>query len=122
NIQNESETPEKPQVLIERAAGYAQVKPERDKNARASYRELWWQHVEARPALRKVLLPLPRFLATIIVSKYRLFVWMATPTLPDHALILFGKAEDYFFGLLHSRVHEVWARAQGTQVRERESG
>ena len=28
----------------------------------------------------------------------------------------------YFFGVLHSRVHEVWAREQGTQVRERESG
>ncbi len=26
------------------------------------------------------------------------------------------------FGVLHSRVHEVWSRAQGTQVRERESG
>ena len=24
--------------------------------------------------------------------------------------------------MLHSRIHEVWARAQGTQVRERESG
>ncbi len=28
----------------------------------------------------------------------------------------------YFFGVLQSRIHEVWARAQGTQVRERESG
>ncbi len=28
----------------------------------------------------------------------------------------------YFFGVLHSRVHEFWARAQGTQMRERESG
>ena len=26
------------------------------------------------------------------------------------------------FGLLQARPHEVWARAQGTQVRERESG
>ena len=26
------------------------------------------------------------------------------------------------FGVLHSRVHEVWARRLGTQVRERESG
>ena len=29
---------------------------------------------------------------------------------------------DYFFGVLHSRFHEVSARAQGTQVRERDSG
>ena len=30
--------------------------------------------------------------------------------------------QDSVFGVLHSRAHEVWARAQGTQVRERESG
>jgi hypothetical protein len=32
------------------------------------------------------------------------------------------RSDDYFFGVLHSRVHELWARAQGTQLRERESG
>jgi hypothetical protein len=47
---------------------------------------------------------------------------MSAPTLPDHQLIAFARDDDYFFGVLHSRVHEVWARAQGTQVRERESG
>src|SRR5207247_754800 len=31
-------------------------------------------------------------------------------------------SDDYFFGVLHSRIHEMWARAQGTQLRERESG
>ena len=29
---------------------------------------------------------------------------------------------NFFFGVLHSRVHEVWARGLGTQVREVESG
>ena len=37
---------------------------------------------------------------------------------------MFARADDSFFGVLHSRVHELWARApgMGTQVRERESG
>ena len=43
-------------------------------------------------------------------------------TLPDHQLIVFARSDDYFFGVLHSRVHEVWALAQGTQLRERERG
>jgi hypothetical protein len=30
--------------------------------------------------------------------------------------------DDYTFGVLHSRFHEVWALAQGTQLREKESG
>src|SRR5271157_5333967 len=72
--------------------------------------------------MRQALSPLTRFLATATVSKHRLFVWLQTPTLPDHQLIVFARADDYFFGTLHSQAHEAWARAQGTQVRERESG
>ncbi|MBS3764161.1 MAG: hypothetical protein KGZ25_12755, partial [Planctomycetes bacterium] len=40
----------------------------------------------------------------------------------DDQLIVFPRSDHYFFGVLHSRVHEVWARAQGTQLREAESG
>jgi len=100
------------------------VKPERDKNKRDSYRDKWWLHVELRPAMRAAIAPLARFLVTIGVSKHRLFKWMTGPTLPDHQLFVFSRDDDYFFGALHSRAHEVWARApgMGTQVRERESG
>jgi hypothetical protein len=98
------------------------VKPERDKNARESYWRLWWQHVEARPAMRARLMPLDRYLCTCRVSKHRLFVWLNIPTLPDSATFAFSRADDYFLGVLHSRFHEVWALAQGTQLREKESG
>jgi hypothetical protein len=98
------------------------VRPERQKNKRQAYRERWWIHVEARPAMRAALTRIDRFLATLTVSKYRLFVWSASPILPDHQLIIFAESDDYFLGLVHSRVHEVWARAQGTQLREVESG
>jgi hypothetical protein len=37
-------------------------------------------------------------------------------------LLVFARDDDYFLGVLHSRVHEVWARAMGTQLREVESG
>jgi hypothetical protein len=33
-----------------------------------------------------------------------------------------ARDDDYFFGVLHSRLHEVWAKATGTQLREAESG
>ncbi len=94
----------------------------RQKNKRESYKSRWWVHVESRPAMREALEDLDRFIVTPTVSKHRLFVWMSSPTLPDHQLIAIARADDYFFGVLHSRVHEAWARAQGTQVRERESG
>ncbi|HEY5310967.1 MAG TPA: DNA methyltransferase [Pirellulales bacterium] len=98
------------------------VLPDRQKNKRQSYRDKWWLHVESRPAMRRALFSLERFVATISVGKHRVFAWMARPTLPDHQLFVFGGPTNSFFGVLHSRPHEVWARAQGTQVRERESG
>ena len=68
------------------------------------------------------LRPCKRFILTPRVSKHRIFIWQSSPSIPDDALFVFARSDDYFFGVLHSRVHEVWARSQGTQVRERESG
>jgi len=98
------------------------VRPERQKNKRQAYRERWWIHVEARPAMRSQLAEVQRFIGTARVSKHRLFCRIESPTLPDCQLIVFAESGDYFFGLVHSRVHEVWARIQGTQLREVESG
>jgi hypothetical protein len=47
---------------------------------------------------------------------------MSTETLPDHQLVAVCRDDDYTFGVLHSRVHEAWARGMGTQLREVESG
>ncbi len=111
-------------ALYEEPFEYAasRVKPFRERNRRDAYRLKWWLHVEPRPRMRASLAPLERFLATPTVSKHRLFVWLDGATLPDHQLIVFARDDDYFFGVLHSRVHELWARAMGTQLREVESG
>jgi hypothetical protein len=95
------------------------VKPERDRNNRDVYKRLWWQHVEARPAMHKAMRPLPRIITTVRVSKHRVFVWMCAPTLPDCATFIFARSDDYFFGVLHSRLHEVWALKLGTRLETR---
>jgi len=82
----------------------------------------WWIHQRPRPDMRQALEPLARYVATPILTKYRFFVWLAREVLADHQLIVFARDDDYFFGVLHSSVHEVWARATGTQLREAESG
>lgn len=99
-----------------------EVKPARDGNRRAAYAQRWWIHVESRPAMRETLAPLFRFIATPNLTKFRLFTFLGTETLPDHQLIAFARSDDYFFGVLHSSVHELWARRMGTQLREVESG
>ena len=82
----------------------------------------WWLHQRPRPDMRAAIGKLHRYIATPTVSKHRLFVWLKHPTLPDHQLIVIAREDDYMFGLLHSKIHELWARSKGTQLREAESG
>src|SRR5206468_3229175 len=101
--------------------GYVEkhVRPVRAENKRKIYRERWWVHGEARPAMLQSLRPLPRFLATPRVSKHRVFVWISPEYLPSDATVAFARDDDYFFGVLHSRFHEVWALKLGTRLETR---
>ncbi len=85
------------------------VKPERIKNNREAYRKYWWRFAEPRPGLRMALKRLPRFIATIAHAKHRFFVWLPITTSPDQALITIARADDTTFGILHSRIHELWS-------------
>jgi type II restriction/modification system DNA methylase subunit YeeA len=95
------------------------VKPIRETNKRQSYRERWWLHVEPRSGWRDAQAGLTRFLVTPRVATYRSFVWRAAATLPDSATIAFAREDDYFFGVLHSRAHEVWSLRMGTSLEDR---
>lgn len=95
------------------------VKEKRLGNRRAHRREQWWLHGEFAPNLRAAIGARPRYLVTPRVSKYRLFVWQPSSTLPDSATVAFGREDDYFFGVLHSRLHRIWALKQGTQLETR---
>src|SRR5581483_6626609 len=98
------------------------VYPVRKRNHRDTYRERWWLYAEARPGMRKAIASVSRYFATPRVSKHRLFVWQEPRVLCNDGTIVFAREDDYFFGVLHSHIHEVWARSQGTQLREAESG
>lgn len=95
----------------------AAVRNIRAANKRTSYATRWWLHVEPRPALRKAVTTVLRFLATPTLARHRMFVWLFRPTLPDHQLIAFARDDDYFFGVLHSRVHEVWSLHKASKLR-----
>jgi hypothetical protein len=90
------------------------VRPIRAANNRPSYRDRWWLHAESRPSMRRELEALDRFLVTPIVAKHRFFVWLDRTNTPDQKLIVFARQDDYFFGVLHSRAHEVWSLRQGS--------
>ena len=69
--------------------------------------------------MRAALAGLARYIATPHLTKHRLFVWLAADTLAGPASSSsFARDDDYTFGVLHSRVHELWARRMGTQLRD----
>ena len=98
------------------------IKPVRATNNRQVYRDLWWIYAESRPAMRAAFAGKDRYLATCMVAKHRLFVWLDSVCVPANVVIVFARADNFFFGVLHSRTHEVWSLAQGSQLREKESG
>ena len=95
------------------------VMPERVNNNREGYRLKWWMHGEPRPDLRAAVAKLKRYIITPAVSKHRVFVWLQPKILPDHAVFAIARDDDYFFGVLHSRAHEVWGLHMGTQLEDR---
>lgn len=90
------------------------VKPVRSTNKEKVARDMWCIHWRARPDMRAALSGATRYIITSRVSKYRVFVWMSTETLADSATAAFAREDDYFFGVLHSRAHEMWSLRMGT--------
>lgn len=93
------------------------VRPKREKSR--TTRSEWWLHERPRVEMRRALARLPRFLGTPRVAKHRLFVWFDGATLPDSQIIAFALSDDYSFGVLHSRAHELWALRMGTSLEDR---
>jgi hypothetical protein len=105
---------EKPFSYLEK-----EVKPIREKNRREAYAKNWWIYAESRPAMRESFSSHSRFLATCMVAKHRMFVWLDTVSLPANVVIAFGRSDDFFLGLLQCKFHEVWALKQGTRLETR---
>jgi len=89
------------------------VEPARRDLRRKAYREKWWIHQEWRPGMRSAIGKAERFIVTPRVATHRLFVWMQPPSIPDSRLMVFGRSDDTFFGVLHSRAHELWSLRLG---------
>lgn len=99
-----------------------EVYPERQDNNRKAYKDRWWLYQEPRVALREAIANLRRYIVTPRVSKHRVFVWISTDVLANDANVAIARDDDYLFGVLQSKHHELWARRKGTQLREAESG
>lgn len=90
------------------------VKPERDQNNRATYRDNWWVFGEARKDWRAASKYLPRFIATVETAKHRTFQFLDGNILPDNKLVNIATSDAFHLGVLSSRLHVAWSFAAGS--------
>jgi hypothetical protein len=100
------------QWLLER------VKPERDAKGStkdgAGYAKLWWLHGKPRQEMRRQLLGLTRYVATVETAKHRVFQFLSADVMPDNKLVVIALQDAFHMGVLSSGVHVAWALAAGS--------
>lgn len=92
------------------------VKPERDQNNRAIYRDNWWLFGEARKDLRAALVGQNRYVATVKTAKHSVFQFLDANILPDSKLIAIALSGAYELGVLSSNTHTTWSHAAGSHL------
>lgn len=97
----------------------ATVKPERDTNNRAAYRDSWWIFGEPRREFRPALAGLSRYVATVETAQHRTFQFLDAGILPDNRLVCFAFDDAAILALLSSSFHVCWALATGGLLEDR---
>lgn len=97
----------------------AHIAPIRKANRREFYARYWWRHVEPRQGMWAAIGKRPRYICTPRVSKFRLFVWLDKFVCCDSATIAVARDDDTTFGILHSRMHELWSLRLGSSLEDR---
>ncbi len=95
------------------------IKPSRDKNNNLQRRKNWWKLGASGREYRGASISISRQIFTSRVAKHRLFVWVAINVFPSDAVVAIARDDDYFFGVLHSKLHETWSLRMGTSLEDR---
>jgi hypothetical protein len=95
------------------------VKPERDINKRKARQLNWWQFGEKRPAMRKALQGLGCYFAIPKIVKWVMFTTVDISILPCEANMVIASDDFYVLGILTSKVHRLWVKAQSSTLEDR---
>ncbi len=95
------------------------VKAERLAQRDAKRSQYWWRLGRSGAEIRTAVGKLDRYIATPMVAKHRMFVWLDSRIFADQQLIVIARADDLTFGILHSRFHELWSLRLGTSLEDR---
>ncbi|RYG38440.1 MAG: class I SAM-dependent DNA methyltransferase [Burkholderiales bacterium] len=95
------------------------VKPERDQNNRATYRDNWWIFGEPRRELRPALAGLHSYIVTTRTAKHRVFSFVSSGTVSESKLVVIASDSAALLCCLSARCHIIWALAQGAMLEDR---
>jgi hypothetical protein len=97
----------------------SRVRPVREQNRDRGFREKWWRFGRPRGEMREALAPLSRYIAGIRIGKRIHLCWCKPWTCPSDLTNVFAFDSDYAMGILSSRIHQEWARAQSSTLEDR---
>jgi hypothetical protein len=89
------------------------VRPRRLQNRDAQRQRNWWLFGRSNDRMRAGLAGLSRYIATVETSKFKPFVFLDGPVLPDHKLYVIACDDAAILAVLSSRIHQTWALAAG---------
>ncbi len=89
------------------------VFPKRSENNDSKLRREWWRFRRSNQDYRSLKKDLDRFIVAPETSKHRLFFFEGPATDVEHGAYGIGLTDAFFVAALSSRIHDVWALAQG---------
>ncbi|AGW92093.1 hypothetical protein N234_18830 [Ralstonia pickettii DTP0602] len=95
------------------------VKPEREKNNRATRRERWWQYAEIAPALYATIAGMDRYLVHPLTSKHHNLVFYGSGQVSSHMTVVLAVDTWSEYAVLQSEVHWKWALEYGNKLETR---
>ena len=90
--------------------------PELCRSSERRLRDRYWEFQRPRPEMRNALRDEQRFIVTPESSEHRIFIFAPSRVLIQGSLFAIARDDEVTFGILSSRIHEVWATAQGNRL------
>jgi len=95
------------------------VKPYRDRHRNKKLQAYWWQFEATRSGMVNALQTVSRQLMTSLTAKHRFFVWYPSEARAANTVVAIARDDDYMFGMLHAKIHVVWALRKGATLEDR---
>jgi hypothetical protein len=76
----------------------------------------WWEPHRRRAAMRAALRSVETYLATAETTEHRVFRFLPATAVPDKTLYVFPQLGMVGFGILQSRIHEIWTTYFGNRI------